>query len=226
MLKLNAKQIAVVTGGVSGLVVLLIIGVVYGARIRQGVVTNQLSDRSKEFLDSHAGSLAETAVDFGDGKAFTENLAVDGACFSLVVPFASKLSPADDGAAQSCTVRLVTQQPTSRLVISSRPFDGKLADDPAIQLRRQTSFGFKESSISATKYPTVVRFDDKETVSIFWLTAGKMMTIAFTGLADTTKVDTDRLVVLIQSIILNTKPTQVKNYDATPSASASSSAGL
>jgi hypothetical protein len=226
MSKLNAKQRAVMIGIIIGVGVLMVGAGLYWWGLRQGVITGQLSTRSQQFLESHPDSLTETTVDFGDGTAFTKDLAIDGACFSAVIPFLSKESPLEERAAQSCTIRLMTQQPTSRLVISARPFEGKLADDPAIQLRRQANFGYKESSISATRYQTVARFDDKETVSVFWLTAGKMMTIAFTGLADTTKIDTDRLISLIDSIVLNSKPIRINTYDASSSTAASAATGL
>lgn len=226
MQKLSVNQRAVMSGIMAGVVFLVVGGGIYGWGLRQGTITDQLSTRSQEFLQSHPEGLTETAVDFGDGTAFVNNLAVDGACFSVVIPFASKKTPLEEGATESCTIRLLTQQPTGRLVISARPFDGKLADDPAIQLRRQANFGYTESSISATKYQTIVRFDDKETVSVFWLTAGKMLTIAFTGLADTTKIDTDRLVSLIDSIVLNSKPIRINTYDASSSTAASSATGL
>ncbi len=225
MQKLSANQKAIMIGFTLGLVVLLLVGGWYGWKSRQAKISTELSPRSQEFLDEHKGSVSETAVDFGDGKPFQNEYAVDGPCFSVVIPFASKKATTDEPAT-SCTVRLLTQDPTGRLVISSRPFTQKMADDPAIQLRRQVSFGYRESSVSAKKYTGIVRFEDKETVSVFWITAGKMMTIAFTGLADTTKVDTDRLVKLIESITLNAATTNIKKYDATPSATSSPSAGF
>lgn len=210
MLQKNANKRAIGIGVSIGLVCVAIS--FWKFTSRSTITLDQLSERSQQFLTEHGKDVATQEVEFGDEKGYEQNHAYDRSCYSFQMPFKSKLARVEDPD-DSCTTRLLTKEPISRIAIQVKATQSPLAEDPAITMRRANSDQYSETAIKTAKFGTVLRFDSEDAVTIFWQTAGQTVTIGFTGLTDPATVDVKRLTNLIESFQLVTKPEAPRTYE-------------
>lgn len=179
---------------------------------RPTITHDQLSERSQQFLVEHGKDVATQEVEFGDEKEYTQNQTYDEHCYSFAMPFKSKLARVEDPV-DSCTTRLLTKEPISRVAIHMQVAQSPLGEDPAITMRRAAVDQYTETAIKTDKFGTVLRFNSEDAVTLFWQVADKTVTIGFTGLTDPATVDVQRLTNLIESFQLVTKPAPSRTYE-------------
>lgn len=208
----NARQAVIV--GVSVGSVCLVGVLIWWFMTQPRVVGSQLSERSQQFMAEHGADIAVEEVSF-DQKEYVDNQTYDEFCYSFQMPFKSAQARIEDPA-ESCIVRLLTKDPISRVAIQAKTEPNPLTEDPAITMRRANTEQYRETSIQTARFGQALRFDGDGAVTVFWQSAGKTITIGFTGLTDPATVDIERLRQLIDSFQLVTTPSAVRTY-VTPS---------
>lgn len=214
MLFTNAHKAIGIGVGIGAVCVVVAISWWYFARPVQNPTV--LSERSQQFMAEHGKDIATQEVSFDDQKEYQQDTAYDQHCYSFEMPFKSIAARMEDPA-DSCITRLMTKEPISRVAIQAKTAQNALAEDPAITMRRANSNQYHETVLLTKKFGEVLRFNGEDAVTLFWQTAGKTITIGFTGLTDPATVDDSRLIKLIESFQLVTAPAAIRTYEATSS---------